>query len=411
MKTLYLDCGMGAAGDMLTAALLELAGKEKVELLNSLHIPHVEYITEEVSKCGIYGTHMKVLVHGHEEMEHSHDEHHHEHEEHDHTHHEHSHEGHTHAHGFHLHDIEHIVSHMDIKDSVKKDIMEVYTLIAKAESEAHHKPISDIHFHEVGSLDAIADVSAVCVLMDELSVDQIICSPIHVGSGSVKCAHGILPVPAPATASILKGVPIYSTDIQGELCTPTGAALLKYFVSKFDSMPMMTVEKIGHGMGMKDFERANMVTAYLGETSNNSEDIIELSCNIDDMSAEYIAFAMDCLFEKGALDVYATPITMKKSRPAILLSVLCKQEHKQEILETIFKHTSTIGIRENRMKRYVLDRTIEKLDTPYGTVRIKKSIGYNTSTSKYEYDDIATIAKENGWSIQETIQKIEKKDI
>ena len=403
MKTLYLDCGMGAAGDMLTAALLELAGKEKIEMLNSLHIPHVEYISEEVSKCGIYGTHMKVLVHGHEEMEHSHEEHdhkhehHHEHEEHDHKH------EHHHAHGYHLHDIEHIVSHMDIKDSVKKDILEVYTLIAQAESEAHHKPISDIHFHEVGSLDAIADVSAVCVLMDELNVDQVICSPIHVGSGSVKCAHGILPVPAPATASILRGVPIYSTDIQGELCTPTGAALLKYFVSKFDNMPMMTVDKIGHGMGMKNFERANMVTAYLGETSNNSEDIIELSCNLDDMSAEYIAFAMDQLLSNGALDVYTTPITMKKSRLATMLSVLCKEENKDELVTLLFKHTSTLGIRENRMKRYTLNRNIEEMNTNYGIVHVKKS----SSTLKYEFDDISKIAKENDWSLKETIEKIE----
>lgn len=388
MKTLYIDCQMGAAGDMLSAALYELVDPSMIHILNSLHIPHVEFIPEESVKCGIKGCHMKVLVHGQEEMEHHHDHHH-------------------HHHGYHLHDIEHIVSHMEIKPSIKKDIMAVYTLIAQAESEAHNKPIQDIHFHEVGSLDAIADVSAVCVLMDALQVDKVVASPIHVGSGSVKCAHGILPVPAPATASILKGVPIYSTDIKGELCTPTGAALLKYFVSSFEAMPLMTINCIGHGCGMKDFERANMVTMYLGDTKTNKEDIVELSCNIDDMSAESISFAMDRLFEVGAVDVYTTPILMKKSRMGSKLSVLCKEEVKEDVVSCIFKHTSTIGIRENVMKRYVLDRTIEKKDTPYGTVRIKKSSGYGATTSKYEYDDIAKIAKENHWSIKETMDKIE----
>ncbi len=402
---------MGAAGDMLSAALYELVDKEIINKLNTLNIPHVEFIPEESFKCGIKGTHMKVLVHGHEEMEvldNHHDHHHHDHNHnHEHTHEHHHEHHHHHHHGYHLHDIEHIVSHMDIKHSVKKDIMNVYTLIARAESEAHNKPMSDIHFHEVGSLDAIADVTAVCVLMDLLNVDKVIASPIHVGSGSVKCAHGILPVPAPATASILRGVPIYSTDIKGELCTPTGAALLKYFVSSFDTMPMMTVDKIGHGCGMKEFERANMVTAYLGETNNSVDDVYEFACNIDDMSAESIAFAMDRLFDAGALDVFTTPIMMKKSRMGSMLTVLCKEDKKEEIVKCIFKHTSTIGIRENVMKRYVMDRTIEKVDTLYGTVRKKKSSGYNTSTSKYEFDDISRIAKENNWSLKETIEKIE----
>ena len=267
MKTLYLDCGMGAAGDMLTAALLELLPDPDafVEKLNGLSIPGVQVKKEEAVKCGITGTHISVTVHGmeeseemhehgqehehHHEAEHSH-EHHHEqshghehHHEHDHHHdHEHSHEHHHHS-G--MHDIEHIISDLQLSEKVRENILAVYGLIAEAEGHVHGKPITEIHFHEVGTMDAIADVTAVCLLMEELSPDEVVVSPIHVGSGQVKCAHGILPVPAPATAYILRDVPIYGGKIQGELCTPTGAALLKHFASRFGDMPIMKKEAIG----------------------------------------------------------------------------------------------------------------------------------------------------------------------
>ncbi len=300
-KTLYLDCSMGAAGDMLTAALLELLTEEQqvefVEKMNNLGIPGVEVQKSTVSKCGINGTHVKVLVNGeeegelmlhhhhHDEHEHSHEhshehthEHEHEHEHvHEHTHdHEHSHEhhhehdhGHTHAHSHHgMADIEHIVMHhLDIPENVKHDIMAVYGEIAEAESVAHGKPIDEIHFHEVGTMDAVADITAVCLLVDMIKPEKIIASPVHVGSGTVRCAHGILPVPAPATAYILRGVPIYGGKIKSELCTPTGAALLKHFVSSFGDMPIISLEKIGYGMGYKDFPQANCVRAFFGETN------------------------------------------------------------------------------------------------------------------------------------------------
>ena len=229
MRTLYIDCGMGAAGDMLTAALLELFPQPEkiVEELNTLGIPHVHFSTEKTSKCGFMGTHMHVHIHG--EEEHVHD-----------TVHEMAHDESRHAHSHHhhssLHDIEHILSHMNISDKLRTDVLAVYRLIADAESKAHGVPVSEIHFHEVGNLDAIADVTAVCLLMDKLSPAKIIASPIHVGSGQVRCAHGILPVPAPATAYLLQGCPIYGGQIKGELCTPTGAALLKYFVNEFGIM-------------------------------------------------------------------------------------------------------------------------------------------------------------------------------
>ncbi len=261
MKTLYLDCGMGAAGDMLTAALLELLPDQEgfIEEMNALGIPEVNITKEASVKCGISGTHISVTVGGIEEVtdiphEHGHHhehEHHHKHE-HDHEHeHEHA-EDHAHHHSG-MHEIAHIIEHLKLSAKVKADVLAVYSLIAEAESHVHGVPMTDIHFHEVGTMDAIADITAVCLLMDRLAPQQVIVSPVHVGSGHVKCAHGILPVPAPATAYILKDVPIYGGGVKGELCTPTGAALLKYFATDFGSMPVMKTQAIGYGMGKKDF--------------------------------------------------------------------------------------------------------------------------------------------------------------
>jgi len=434
MKTLYIDCGMGAAGDMLTAALLELIpDREKmVEKLNSLGIPDVKYELEKAEKCGITGSHMKVTVHGIEETgdmhdhhheydhdhehyhdhEHDHDhEHHHEHEhEHDHDHHhEHEHD-HEHHHG-HVHhglaDIEHVVKdHMDIPGKVKDDVLSVFGLIAEAESKVHGKPVSDIHFHEVGTMDAVADIAAVCLLINEIAPDRIIASPVHVGSGTVKCAHGILPVPAPATALILKDIPIYGGEIKGELCTPTGAALLKHFVTEFGNMPIMKTEAIGYGMGKKDFERANCVRVLLGESEDKTDRVIELSCNIDDMTAESVSYAVNKLFKGGALDVYTAPIGMKKGRMGTLIRVLCKEEKEEEIVSLMFKYTSTIGIRRGVLDRFILDRKIETTDTPFGQIRKKVSSGYGTKKEKYEYDDISRIADETGKSISEVLKDI-----
>lgn len=430
MKTLYLDCGMGAAGDMLTAALTELLPNpdEFVERLNMLSIPGVQFRKEKAVKCGITGTHISVLVDGTQESEemydlsherehdqhheHGHDhshhhgsahEHNHGHEdEHDHIH-DHSHE-HSPAHEHHhsgVHDIEHIVSHLNLTSKVREDVLAVYNLIAEAESSVHGRPVTEIHFHEVGTMDAVADVTAVCMLMDEISPDEVIVSPVHVGSGQVKCAHGILPVPAPATAYILRGIPIYGGSIQGELCTPTGAALLKHFATRFDDMPVMKTQAIGYGMGKKDFPRANCVRVMLGETADKTDIVLELSCNVDDMTAEVIGFATERLFEGGAYEVYTVPINMKKSRPGTLLRVMCAEADEEKLVGLLFKHTSTIGVRKTVTHRYILDRRIETVQTPYGEVRRKVSSGYGTTRIKYEYEDLARIAKERDISIDE----------
>ena len=206
---------------------------------------------------------------------------------------------------------------------------------------------------------------------------------------------------APATAHILKDVPIYGGTVKGELCTPTGAALLKHFAARFGSMPAMRTRAIGYGMGKKDFEAANCVRAILGDTEGGEDSVLELSCNVDDMSAEQISFAMERLFEGGALDVYTVPIGMKKSRPGVLLRVLTKEQDKEKILGLLFRHTTTIGVRETRMQRYVLDRKMTSVETPYGTVRCKESTGYGVKRTKYEYEDLAAIAREKGISLEE----------
>lgn len=440
MKTLYLDCGMGAAGDMLTAALLELLpDREKmIGELNALGIPGVAFVCEEAQKCGIGGTHMSVRVHGVEESEEMHDhaheaEHHHDHghtheaehyHDHNHTHeaehhHNHTHEaehrsdhahtqeaGHAHHHHSGMHEIEHIVGGLSLSERIRKDILAVFGMIAEAESHVHGVPVTEIHFHEVGTMDAVADITAVCVLMDRLAPDQVIVSPVHVGSGQVKCAHGILPVPAPATAYILKDVPIYGGEIRGELCTPTGAALLKYFASRFGAMPVMCTLAIGYGMGKKDFPAANCVRALLGETEGAGDMVTELICNVDDMTAEAIGFASETLLEAGALEVYTVAAGMKKSRPGTVLHVMCAESVKDKMVELIFRHTTTIGIRENISRRYMLARSIQKVQTPYGEVRKKISEGYGVTREKYEYEDLAQIARERGMSIREVEESL-----
>jgi len=410
---------MGAAGDMLTAALLELLPDREraAEELNGLGIPGVEVVCRPAKKCGISGTHVSVRIQGREESEEMYAQS----EDHTHAHvheadpihsheqgeeHVHGHEhgaDHVHHHHSSMHQIEHIVGELSVSERIRRDILSVFGLIAEAESHVHGVPVTDIHFHEVGTMDAVADIAAVCVLMDRLAPDQVIVSPVHVGSGQVKCAHGILPVPAPATAFILKDVPIYGGGIQGELCTPTGAALLTYFATRFGDMPVMRTLAIGYGMGKKDFPAANCVRALLGETAEPVDTVAELCCNVDDMTAEAVGFAMEALFAAGALEVYTVAAGMKKSRPGLVLHVMCREAMKDEMVKLLFKHTTTIGIRENISRRYTLGRSVETVQTPYGAVRKKISTGYGVTREKYEYEDLARIAGERGMSMGEVL--------
>lgn len=395
MRILYLDCGMGAAGDMLTAALLELFPEpdKMVAKLNALGVPGVTYVREATQKCGITGTHMHVYVGGTEEGAQPHTHHG------DHAHHHSS-----------MEQLDHWIAHIQASDAVKANIHAVYDRIAQAESAVHGVTMEEIHFHEVGSLDALADVTAVCYLMEQLGNPTVYASPVHVGSGHVSCAHGILPVPAPATAEILRGIPIYGGQIQGELCTPTGAALLKQFVTSFGDMPVMAPTAIGFGMGKKDFAIANCVRAVLGSSGSEGEDtIVELSCNLDDMTGEDIGFAMEQLLAAGAADVFTSPISMKKNRPGCLLTVLCQENRREEMVALLFRHTTTLGIRETSHRRYILTRRTETAQTPYGSVRCKISEGHGTSRCKPEYDDLAEIARIQGLSLSEIRREVLEK--
>ncbi len=481
MKTLYIECAMGAAGDMLTAALLELMPDKEAALakLNAMGIPGVAFEAEPSAKCGITGTHMRVLIHGEEEESvpcgHTH-AHHHEHDHahehhHDHAHerhHEHEHHAHTHAHAHvhvqedahchdsdahdhahhHEHDAHHhahhgmaeirsLIAELAVSETVKEKALAVYQSIAEAESKVHGAEVDQIHFHEVGSMDAVADVTAVCLLMELLAPEQVIVSPIHVGSGTVLCAHGRLPVPAPATALILEGMPIYGGNVQGELCTPTGAALLKTFADSFGPMPPMTVAKTGYGMGTKNFEQANCLRAMLGEpfpmngigskmqTAQDAEGentggcgaagkdtetknpaaregrITEISCNLDDMTGEDIAFAAEDILQAGALDVFTESIYMKKGRLAVKLTVLARPEDEERLAGEIFRHTSTIGVRIHTDRRYELARRSEQRKTPLGTIEVKISEGFGVRKEKIEFASLKQIAETSGKRLAE----------
>ena len=473
MKTLYIECAMGAAGDMLTAALLELMPDKEAALvkLNAMGIPGVVFEAEPSAKCGITGTHMRVLIHGKEEgavpcgHTHAHEEHHEHNHAHEH-HHEHDHHVHTHAHAHvqedahchdsdahdhahhHEHDAHHhahhgmaeirsLIAELAVSETVKEKALAVYQSIAEAESKVHGAEVDQIHFHEVGSMDAVADVTAVCLLMELLAPEQVIVSPIHVGSGTVLCAHGRLPVPAPATALILEGMPIYGGSVQGELCTPTGAALLKTFADSFGPMPPMTVAKTGYGMGTKDFEQANCLRAMLGESfpmngtgskmqtaqaaegestgsrgaagkdtetenpAGHEGRITEISCNLDDMTGEDIAFAAECILQAGALDVFTESIYMKKGRPAVKLTVLARPEDEERLAGEIFRHTSTIGVRIHTDRRYELARRSEQRKTPLGTIEVKISEGFGVRKEKIEFASLKEIAETSGKRLAE----------
>ncbi|MDO5028204.1 MAG: nickel pincer cofactor biosynthesis protein LarC [Bacillota bacterium] len=465
MKTLYLDLGMGASGDMLMGSLYELIEDKAgfLEKINNLADLGVVVEATDSVKAGIAGTKINVKIHGQEEEsidvdlgfvskdhghchnhdhdhehchDHDHDHHHchnhdhnHDHDHHHdhghcHKHHDHNH-GHDHDHHDHKHNHEHhdhhhsslgsvsqIIRSFDLADPIKEAAIGVYEILAQAEAKAHNMAVDQVHFHEVGSLDAIYDITGVAILMDMIQPDQVLASPIHLGSGHVKCAHGLMPVPAPATANILKGLPVYQGTIKGELCTPTGAGLIKYYVDDFGPMPTMTIENIGYGMGTKDFEAANTVRSLLGQglDQGQGQDLVELQCSLDDITGEEVGFLYEVLLDQGALEVYSSPITMKKSRPGILLTVLTRPENKDQVLRLIFKHSPTLGVKEFALKRHSLDRREVLVQTDLGPVRKKVSQGFGVEKFKYEYEDLKDLAKKHQTSLKEIREKVRQED-
>lgn len=444
MKTLYIECNMGAAGDMLNAALLGVcpSPEQYFETMNGLGIDGLHVASVPCEKCGISGQQMVIEINGEEEEpddiplggtaeahnSHTHDSalsHDHDHADaehgHDHAHahhhdHDHDHSGHPHAH-MHAHftvkDVIARIEALPVPEQVKRDACAVYGIIAKAESEAHGKEMETVHFHEVGAIDAIADVVGACLLMHMIAPDRVVVSPIHVGSGQVKTEHGILPVPVPAVVNILKGVPTYCGEVRKELCTPTGAALLKYFADEFSYMPPMQTEKVGYGMGKRDFAAANCVRVLLGTDAVPQEGpngtIAKLECNLDDMTPEAIGAAVDRLFDAGALDVFSVPVFMKKNRPAVLLSCLCRTADADRFAAMLLRETSTLGVRRMICDRYTLERSFEPAETAYGTVTVKRGSGYGVVKAKPEYADVERCAAEAGVPFETVYREVLRK--
>lgn len=379
MRTLYLECKMGASGNMLLGALLALLPQPEawLERLNGLGIPGVHYHMEPVS--GLAGLRVTVTVHGHDEEHHDHDHH----------------------HGEGLHGILHRIAHLPVSETVKARAASVYRSIAEAEAQVHGTTPDEVHFHEVGSLDAVADVTGVCLLMEAVGAEKILCSPVHAGNGTVRCAHGVLPVPAPATEVLLRGIPWYTGEIMTELCTPTGAALLREFAVEFGPMPTMKVENCGCGYGTKKFDRPNCVRAFLGETEAQAEDVWEVRCNLDDMTAEELSFARERLEESGVLDVTVLSAMMKKNRPGWLLTCLCRREQLEETVRLMLLHTSTAGVRYAPWQRTVLKPSFRTAETAYGSVHEKVYSGCGIEKTKMEFEDRARLAAEHGIPLRE----------
>lgn len=431
MKTLFIECNMGAAGDMLMAALYELLDDKQafLDIMNRLGLPGVRVEAQATATCGIAGTHIAVTIHGQEETEgtipaetpyphvyghdaaHDHEyghEHHHEHHDHGHMH-DHDHDngaGHYHHHATPGH-IEELLDSLPLPKEVRGRARRVYDSIAQAEAKAHGCPVGDVHFHEVGALDAVADVAGVCYALYLLAPERIVVSPIHVGSGTVRCAHGVMPVPAPATANLLSDVPVYGGAVHGELCTPTGAALLTSFADAYGPMPAMVTKAVGVGIGTKQFEQANCVRAFLGETAEGAYgEILELVCNIDDMTPEALTFAVARLLEAGALDAYTTSGTMKKGRSGHVLTVLCVPEQERTLARKILMETTTNGLRVRRCGKYFLVPGTGMVQTQWGPVKLKLARGYGITHVKPEFEDAAELARKHGVPYQAVLQEV-----
>ncbi|MDR3149365.1 MAG: nickel pincer cofactor biosynthesis protein LarC [Oscillospiraceae bacterium] len=389
MKILYLDCQMGAAGDMITAALLDvLKSSEEAKALVykiAAAIPGAEVEITDEKRGGISGIHLSVRING--EEEHAPDG---DHFGHGHVH-NHEEGGHSHG-GYGLKEIEEIIGGLPVSAAVKAKAKDVYQLIAGAESEVHGEPVETIHFHELGALDAVFDVTAACAMFELINADQICCGTVNVGGGVVRTAHGVMSVPTPASELLLSGILTRGdAGIKTELCTPTGAALLKTFAKYVPERPAMTADSVGFGLGTKDFpNRSNAVKAVLGTAEDSAgvvpnDEIAELSCNIDDMTGEQLGYAAERLRGRGALDVALIPATGKKNRPMIILKVMCKASAESEFAQLILKETSTFGVRAASFRRYTLER---EFTTGKDGVVIKRGWGYGIEKSKQEFDTI-----------------------
>lgn len=403
MKTLYFDCSSGISGNMTLGALVEILGDEQylVEELKKLQVDgyHIE-ISKKV-KNGITGTYVDVVLedHHHHEHDHHHEEHHHEHE-HEHEHH------HEHRN---LHDVNHIIENSNLKEETKQLAKRIFRRVAEAESKVHHKSIEEVHFHEVGAIDSIVDIVGTAILINKIQPDKIISSVVNDGYGFIECAHGTMSVPVPATSEIFSkaGVKCRQIDIDTELVTPTGAAIISELATEFTVMPTMTVQKIGWGAGKKDLKIPNVLKVYLGEmeeTLEEKQEIAVMETNIDDTTGEILGYTAEKLMQNGALDAFFTPIYMKKGRPAYRLTVACRKENIEKLQTIIFRETTTIGIRYRYEKRNVLPREKVEVNTEYGLVQAKQvKLGEETYTYP-EYESLKKIAEEQNIPLKDLYQ-------
>ena len=346
MKTLYFDCFAGASGDMILGAMVA-AGVEPGFLREQLSLLPVDGFSinfETVSKSGLSATYARVET----APEHKHR---------------------------HLSDIKKIIESSRLSDAVKQRAVQIFTRLAEAEAHVHNEPVDHVHFHEVGALDAIVDVVGAAICFEALRIDRFICSPIHVGSGMVKMAHGQFPIPPPAVTELLKGVPFYATDIKGELLTPTGAAIITTVCNEYGPIPQMMTETTGYGAGTREYQDfPNVLRVLLGETEDKSatdERLWMLETNLDDVSPQIIGYVMDRVLECGALDCFFTPVQMKKNRPGVLLSVLCGREEKEAVMRLLFMETTTLGVRSYEVTRRALERSLVRVETQYGPIDVK----------------------------------------
>lgn len=407
MKTLYFDCFSGISGDMTVGALLDIGadGKVLLEGLKQLQIDGYSIKIEKKLKNGISGTDFSVLLEEHEESdEHSHEHEHHSHEHHGHEHHhEHEHiQNHEHVHR-NMGEIERIINDSGLNERVRKLSIDIFSLVAEAEGKIHGKPAREVHFHEVGAIDSIIDIVGTAICIDNLAVDRVVFSSLPLSRGFVKCQHGVFPLPAPATLEILTNVPVYYTDVNFELVTPTGAAIAKGLADDFGMVGELEAEKIGYGLGKRTYEIPNVLRVVLFNSKKKIADrIVEIETNIDDMTAEQMGSVVDKLFAGGALDVFFTPVFMKKNRPGTKLTVLCPPKKKESIADMMLRHTSTFGVRFSEMERSILDRETVELETEFGRIRCKvgKLAGEILKYSP-EYEDCRAASEKYGRPVAE----------
>jgi uncharacterized protein (TIGR00299 family) protein len=415
MRIAYLDCFSGISGDMFLAALIDAGIAPRIfhQAVNALAVGAKLEISR-VNRSGISATKVDVIVNGEKdtprsteptarEQSHSHT--------HDHAHHHHAH--HEHQNGRGLTEIREIIRKTSLNESVKRIAIAIFEKLGEAEAKIHNIPIEQIHFHEVGAVDALVDITCAAVGAEALGVDEVICSPLNVGGGTVTCAHGTFPVPAPATVELLKNVPVYSSGLQAELVTPTGAAIIRTLTTRFASFPDMKIEKAGYGAGTRDFPaHANVLRITIGEAAsklaaNTSQETISvLEANLDDLNPQVFGYVMDRLLEAGALDVFGMPVQMKKNRPGSLLTVLAKPDDADKLAQIIFAETTTLGVRRREEKRQVLARKWQTVPTRFGDVRIKIA-SLNGTVTNYapEYEDCRRIAAEHRVPLKSVMQE------